>query len=129
MQLTARKTLQRNSLSHLFLQGIGNLAPYSFFNIMSCDLVSSALFAHAVQDDGIYIYSCRPALAKAGRFLQSIVDCPVHVIVKCRFVASQPYVCIGAMTTRERPGKGIKDSHQNINETGYVPVYCGSSLQ
>ncbi|CAL8464215.1 g3750 [Coccomyxa elongata] len=58
-------------LSTLSKEGIGNLAPYSFFNIMSCD---------------------------------------------------PPYVVIGALTTRGRPNEGIKDSHQNINETGEFVV-------
>ena len=32
---------------------------------------------------------------------------------------SQPYVTIGALTTRHRPDAGIKDSQENIRDTGY----------
>ena len=46
--------------------------------------------------------------------------CLLHVVLAqptiCVFM--QPYVAIGALTTRGRPDKGWKDSQQNIADTG-----------
>ena len=36
----------------------------------------------------------------------------------------QPYVTIGALTTRNRAGTGIKDSQENITDTRYCTHIC-----
>ena len=43
----------------------------------------------------------------------------MHVLFHLRrfLPRMQPYVCIGALTTRARPESGIKDSHQNVTDT------------
>ncbi len=113
------------------MQGVGNLAPYSFFNLMSCDPVSGTVLQHycalLLHDRPSPMYlTARLRLhnlfaakhPKSLHWLKVQIECSSNPVADRALHSVQPYVVIGAMTTRGRPNEGIKDSHQNINETG-----------